>query len=510
MSDELNTSLTSVAKGAGIVFLGLIVGNFLGIAYQIILGRLLGPEMYGLYNLTMSVATIASSFAVFGLLGALARFIPFHLKKGETEIVRSTIDFSSIFVFSNGVLFAIALFFLAEHIAVGIFDKPELAAPLRFFSFGIPILGLQRVMRGITRGFKAVKYNVLVFNIGDRVIKIVFFLISVIFAYRLYGAITALIAGALITIVVTMWLIRSRIFPEYSTCRRTPVARNLLAFSWPLALTGFTFLFVSKTDKILLGYYLTSEDVGIYSPALVIAGMLVFVAEAFKYIFLPTVSEHFARKDTSGLELLFKATSKWIFLVVLPLFILIMLFPRELITLLYGSEYAAGYLALIILSLGIAMNDFSGTAGNILVGGGHTKLNLICEIIAAVMNIVLNIILIPRYGIVGAATATGISYMTRNISSVSFVYANFRMHPYRLSYLRILFSGIVAAGIITVLKMYSPLSWLVNMLLLGGAFILIFLTLTVLTGSFDKNDRIVLEAIERKTGINLGFIKKFT
>ena len=509
MSDELNNSLTSVAKGAGIVLFGLIVGNFLGMAYQIILGRILGPEMYGLYNLAMSVATIASSFSVFGLLGALARFIPFHLKRGETEIVRSTIDFSSIFVFSSGIILAIVLFVLADYVAVSIFSKPELATPLRIFAFGIPVLALQRVMRGITRGFKAVKYNVLVFNIGDRVIKIAFFLVSMVFIYRLYGAICALIAGSFTTTILIMWLIRFRIFPEYSSCRRTPVARSLLSFSWPLALTGFTFLFVSKTDKILLGYYLSSEDVGIYSPALVIAGMLVFVAEAFKYIFLPTVSEHFANKDISGLELLFKSTSKWIFLIVLPMFFLIMLFPREIITLLYGSKYVGGYMALIILSLGIAMNDLSGTAGNILVGGGHTKLNLICEVIAAATNIVLNIILIPRYGIVGAAAATGISYMTRNISSVSFVWATFRMHPYRLSYLRILFSGAVAAGIIFVLKMYSPLPWLINMLLLGCIFILIFLMLAVLTRSFDKNDKIVLEAVERKSGINLGFIKKF-
>ena len=509
MSDDFNNSLTSVARGAGIIFTGMLIGNVLGILNQIILGRLMGPEIYGIYNLALSVVTIASTLAVFGFFGSLARFIPFHLEKGEGDKVRSTIDFSSIFVLSTGIIFAVSIQFLAERIAVGVFKEHELVTPLRIFAAGIPVLGLQTVMRGITRGFKAVRYNVIIFNIGDRVIKIVLFLMSLTFVSRLYGAIAAHITVAVITIIATMWLIRHRIFPDYRKLSRTPVAKEMLSFSWPLALTGFTFLFVSKTDKVLLGYFLDSKDVGIYSPALVIAGLLIFVATAFKFMFLPTVSEYFARKDTSGLEMLFKSTSKWIFLIVLPLFLLILLFPREVIRFLYGVKYTEGYLALIILSMGIALNDFAGTAGNILVGGGHTKLNLVCEVIAAVTNIILNIILIPRFGIVGAAAATGISYTTRNISSLSFVYATHRMHPYKANYLSILLSGLITAGIIYVLKMYSPFSWLINMLVLSVIFILIFLVLAVIMRSFDQNDRVVLEAIERKSGINLGFIKKF-
>jgi O-antigen/teichoic acid export membrane protein len=508
MSDELNNSLTSVAKGASLVFAGMIAGNFLSMINQIILGRFLGSAIYGLFNLALSIVTIASTLAVFGLFGSLSRFIPFNLKRGETGKVINTGEFSSMFVLSNGTMFAIALFVLSGNIAIGIFHEPKLEMPLKIFAIGIPVLGLQQVMRGITRGFKAVEYDAFIFNIGAGIAKIVFFLISLTFVYRLYGAIAAYTTTALATILVTIWLIRRRIFPDYCKFKRTPVAKELLSFSWPLALSGFTFLFVSKTDKVLLGYFLTSVDVGIYTPALVIASMLVFVAAAFKYIFLPTVSEYFSRKDIGSLGVLFKSTSKWIFLIILPLFILILLFPREVITLLYGPEYKEGYAALIVLSFGIAMDNFAGTAGNILVGGGRTKLNLLCEVIAAVTNIVLNIILIPRYGIVGAAVATGISYMTRSISSLNFVYTTYGIHPYNSSYMGIVFSGLIAAGIVLVLKLFFPFSWWMNMLLLGTVFVLLYLTLAVLTKSFDHNDRVVLEAVERKSGINLGFIKK--
>ena len=229
-------------------------------------------------------------------------------------------------------------------------------------------------------------------------------------------------------------LIRKRIFPDYHEYRRVPIARNLLSFSWPLALTGFTYLFVSKTDKVLLGYFLTSKDVGIYTPALVIASLLTLISTAFKYIFLPTVSEYFSKNDIRGLEPLFKSTSKWNLLIVLPMFLFILMFPKEILRVLYGSEYTGGYLALIVLSFGISMNDFAGTSANILVAGGRTKLNLACEVIAAITNVILNIILIPRYGIVGAAIGTGVSFMARNISALLFVHGAYGIHPYKKNY----------------------------------------------------------------------------
>jgi len=498
-----------VAKGAGIVFSGMIAGNLLGMVNQILLGRFLGPENYGLFNLALSVVMIASSISVFGFFGSLARFIPYHLKRNEAETVKSVIDFSSVFVLSIGFIFAAFLYIFSGKIAVSIFHEPRLEQALKIFSVGVPVFGMQSVMRGIFRGFKAVKYDALIFNIIDRIAKITFFLISLAFIYKLYGALIAFTAGVLSTVIVSFWLIRRRVFPDYHKFRRTPVARELLSFSWPLALTGFSFLFVSKTDKIMLGYFMTSQDVGIYMPALVLSNLLIFVATAFKYIFLPVVSEFFTRNDISGLGKLYKSTSKWIFMVVLPLFLLILLFPKEILTILYGSEYVGGYIALVILSLGIAMNDFAGTAGNILVGGGHTKLNLACEIIAAVTNVLLNIILIPLYGIAGAAIATGISYITRNISSLSFVYRAYRIHPYKSNYIGFLFSGFVSAAIVYVIKIFSPLSWWLNVFVLGAVFIVVYLFLSLVSRSFDDNDRVILEAVERKAGIKLDFIKKF-
>jgi len=254
---------------------------------------------------------------------------------------------------------------------------------------------------------------------------------------------------------------------------------------------------------------MTSRDVGIYTPTLMIANLLVFVSTAFKYIFLPTVSEYFSKNDMRGLEPLFKSTSKWNFAVVLPAFLLILTFPKEILTILYGSSYTGGHIALIVLSLGISMNDFAGTSSNILVAGGHTKLNLACEAIAAIVNVVLNIILIPLYGIVGAAIGTGVSFLARNISSLLFVYGKYGMHPYKKNYLNFFFSGLAGIGIVYFLKSVSPVSWWITLFVLGAVFLGIYFLFSLVSRGFDANDRVVLEAVERRLKIDLRFMKRF-
>ena len=508
-SSDLNASLTSVAKGATIIFGGLIVGNFLGMVNQIILGRFLGPEDYGLFNLSMSVVMIAGTICVFGFFGSLPRIIPFHLKKNERNVVRSVIDFSSLFSFSLGILFAVVVYLLSDRLAVTVFHDPRLEPALKVFAFAIPLFGLQQVAQGAIRGFKAAKYEALVFHIGSRIVTISVFLLSLVLIQRLYGAIIAFAAGILVTTIVAFWLIRRRILPDYLKHPRVDVARSVLSFSWPLALTGFVYLFVTTTDKLMLGYFLSSKDVGIYTPAVVIASLLDFVNSAFKYRFLPTASEYFSKNDMGSLEPLYKSTSRWSFLMVYPIFLFILVFPKELLTILYGGEYTGGYMALIVLAVGIAVNDFSGTSANILVAGGRTRLNLLCEVIAAVTNVGLNILLIPIFGIVGAAIATAMSYVTRNISSLSFCYRSYGMHPYSKKYWNIIASGLAAIAIVYILKIYSPFSWWATMVILGILFIAFYIAAFLFSRGLERSDLIILEAIERKTGLKLNFIKKF-
>lgn len=502
MTNDLEESLKTVAKGAGIIFVGMIIGNLLGMLNQVVLGRFLGVEFYGQFNLALSLITIAATFSIFGLSGALARFIPFHWEKGERDVVKSTIRFSVEFILCTSISIGVIFLIFSEWLSTNIFHENNLNLVLRYLSIGLPLIALLSILHAVMRGFKAVKYNLIIYDVGMKLVRFIAFLPFILIGYVLSGAIIAYFVAMIFTIFTSFFIINKKLFPDHLDYNYISIGKKLLSFSWPLALTGITFLFISQTDIILLGYYLTSKDIGIYMPAIVIAQFLNFIGASFGYIFLPVISEFFAKGKTHVIESLFKSASKWMFLIALPVFLYILLFSKEIITLLYGSEYSKGFLALVIIAFGISMNVFTGLTGNILVGSGHTKLNLVCEVIAAITNVSLNIILIPMYGIIGAAIGTSASYFIRNFVSLAFVYKTNKIHPYKKNYVKIVISGSFALIVVYLIKnqIYPFFAWWVVPILLGVVLLSIYSIAILLSQCLDKNDYFILKAIWKKLG----------
>lgn len=511
MSDDLEKSLETVAKGGGILFLGTIIGILLAVVNQILLARILGVDNYGLFYLAFTIVTFFLPFTTLGLYGSLPRFLPFHNGRGENDVTRSTIRFSQILVFFISILIYVIVYLFSENISVNIFHNSNLTPVLKYFSAGIPLLSLSNIFEAIIRSYKAVKFKVVVFDIGIWVVRLFFFVPFIVFGFALFGAIVSYLIAMIFTIFISMFFIRKRLFLDQLKYQTVPVAKRLLSFSWPIAVTGIISLFYLKTDVLLLGYYFNSVDVGLYMPALIIAQYVTLFATPFAYIFLPVVSELFGKAKKVSIESLFKSASKWIFMMVLPVFIYLLLFPKEVIILLYGSGYSEGYIPLIILAAGISMNTFTGMTGSILVGGGYTKLNLTVEIIASITNVSLNVILIPIFGILGAAIGTSASYFTRNIASLVFVYKTTKMHAFNKKYIRIVISGLVTFIIFYLLKVFVfPLFASQFFVLLAGVLLLGFYSLLVLAfRCFDKNDIIILRIITKRLKINVKWFRSF-
>jgi len=511
LTNDLERSIKTIAKGAGVVFIGMVIGHIIGMVNQILLGRFLGAKYYGQFNLAISLVTIAKTLAVFGIPGGITRFIPFYLEKGQMETVKSTISFGIKLVLFVSMSIGIILYLFSDIIAVNVFHEESLRQILKYFFIGIPLVAIPGILESIIRSFKVMKYKLIIYDLGMKLVRVTVFTLFILLGYNLFGAIFAYFVALIFAIIASLFVIQKKLFPFYFKYTKVPIAKKLLSFSWPLSLTGMTFIFVSKTDILLIGYYLTSEEIGIYMPVLVIANLFAFIGISFEYIFLPVISGFFAKEKTDELESIFKSVSKWMFLIASPMLIYTILFPKEIITLLFGSEYSKGYLALIILTLGMFIRVSTGLAGNVLVGGGYTKLNLASEIFSATSNVFLNIILIPIYGIIGAAIGTSVSYTIRSISFLAFTYKTTKIHPYNKDYLKIISVDAVVMGIIFMLKVYltSFLSWPILMVFLGFFLIFLYAGLLLPTRFLDKNDEFVLEAIERRLDLKLKFVRKF-
>lgn len=500
----IDDSLKNVAKGAGILFIGMAIGNILGLIEQILYGRILGPENYGLFNLGLTLIMLLIPFTTFGLPSALLQFIPHNLAINRNEKVVGALKFSFTIFLIASIFMSLTLFFLSNLIAITIFHNGGLENVIKIFSIALPFVTIYLCSMNVTQAFKEAKYPAIFNNVLLKATEIVIFcIVAFLFGYKLGGALLGYLMGAIIVFIAYAYVIWEKILPSLHYEKiDTKIKKELFSIGLPLFFTGFTYLFMQYTDKILLGIYMTATDVGIFTAAVSIASLTLFILPSFEYIFLPTVAEFYGKKEFDNISKLFKAVSKWVFLLILPVVIYLIFYSQDVILLIYGSNYQSGTLSLIILSLGIAMNGLTGMTGNVLVGIRKTNYNLFSEISGAVSNVLLNILLIPIFGIVGAAIGTSISITVKNIVSLLFVYKEIKIHPYDLSYLKIAVLTITIMVFISFI-IGKILGGLYSFLIAIPFFIIIYTFILYKFDFLTEYDKSLIKNILYKFGIKL-------
>lgn len=500
MLSETEKSLVNIAKGAGIVFFAQVVGIILGIINQVLLGRTLGPDNFGLFNLGTTFIVILLPFTTFGLYSAIRQFIPHYLGINRNDKVKGGIYFLLNLSLITGITFSVLLFLLSPVIAVNIFHNENLEIVIKLLCIAFPFYVFYFVGTNITQAFKISKYMLYLNTLVLKIVSIVIFVLFLIFGYKLLGAIVAYTIGIALVAIAYIYLIFKKFIPSLH-CDTTEkhVKKELFTIGWPLFLAGFFYLFIESTDKILIGIYMTTSDVGIYSAIYIIASLALYIMVSFQYIFLPTVAEFYGKKDFMGIKKILCSISKWVFLLTLPIILYIAFFSKNTIFLFYGSAYTTGSIALIILLFGIAMNGLTGMTGEVLVGIRKTKLNLLTEIFGAITNVGLNILLIPKFGILGAAIGTSISISVRNLASLGFVYKVLKIHPYDKSFFKIILSSIIALIPILFLPgaiISDKYLFLITLPIFGGLYILCLFIFK----SFNDYDKMIMRVLFRKIG----------
>lgn len=503
-SEWIDKSLKIVVKGAGIIFIGMTLGHVLGAANQIILARFLGADAYGLFNLGLSLIGIFIVLATFGLSIGVTRFISYYQGRNNEGAIKGTIIFSFRFSLIMSIIFATILFLSSGQIANGIFKEERLCIVLQIFCIALFFMPLNDILSASFRGFKKPEYRVYTQDIGIKVIRISVFLIFAYFGYLLYGAVIAFVVSGFLITFASFYLLQKKLFPIFgSKIKSTSVGRSIFSFSLPLTLNTVSYIIILHSDKLLIGFFKISKDVGIYSAALGIASLLGFALASLGFIFLPEMSELFSRKKIFEFSQVYKFTTKWIILIISPLFLFIAFFSKEIIMLLYGSEYVAGSTALVILALGFFVGSSVGLTFDALAAIGKTKLILFATVISAVTNVILNILLIPPFGIEGAAMGTMCGIAVRSILQLLFIHHSVGLHPYGKQYVKILLISVImiisiATGIDLLVS--EVVYW--HILIIFPLYLVLYLLAIAKFGCLEREDKMILKAIQEKVGIN--------
>jgi len=487
--------LGAIAGGAGLSLFGRVINGGIMLGYGIVLARFLDVRSVGIVTLGLTLIRFSEIVARMGLdLGTL-HFVAIADGENGRGRIRGTVRNAVWLVGSASIALAVLVTVAAPFVAAR-FDLPELSAMLRVLAWSLLPTSVTMVLLAALLGLKQVRLN----TIGEKLTlpSINFAACCLLLAagFGAMGAGMAYVLAALFTLPFVARFFLASIEPGQHDER--PIAtRVLLRFSIPLMFANVFNLALVWIDTLMLGLLRSADEVGIYNAATRIALCAGIVVGSINVIFAPRISDLYNRMELKQLAYLYKVVGKWIFLVSLPLTFIMILLSEELM-LLFGPGFVSGSSALVVLALTQLVGAATGAVGFMLTMSGHQRLMLLNTVAACVLNIALNAVLVPDYGMTGAAFATCIAIAIFNLAALIQVRWLTGMQPYSPDYLRVLAAAILALVLSVLLKAYlHGMMFLPAIACFSGAFTALYVGLLCVFG-FTHGDKPIIDLMKSK------------
>lgn len=499
---ELDYSLKILAKSSFIVFIGVVISKIATYSYRIIIARSFGTEIYGLFSLVLMISGFFVAFFSLGLQSGLLRYISFYRGKNEKEKIQYIFRFSLKLLFPISILAGILLFLSSEYISLGIFHNPNLIVFIKWFAFFVPVLIFAGTFHAIIRAYEKIRWYSFIGNILMPSVQLILLVIFIFFNLKDRAIILSYNLGILSMVISSFLIFKYKIpevlqKPKIKKRERLKLIKSLFSYSWPIIFFGLTMAIFGWIDSFTIGYFKTASDVGIYNAAVPIALLLGIAPLLFLQLFFPLVMREYSRKNFTLINQLSKQIAKWIFIFNLPFVIIMILFPGAIINILFGTEFIQANNALRMLSVGVFFYSLLIISENLLSMMGKSRVVLTNLMIASIVNIFLNVLLVPRYGINGAAFSTMLSYILWSVLSFFIAKHHTSIVPLKRKMIKITFVALIPILILFFIKRFFEINFL-TMIILGLLFILSYFFLILVTKCFDENDLIVLRAIKKK------------
>ena len=489
--------LGTISKQTKWVFLGKMIFVVVAFATSILLARILGPSSLGRYKLGLTVIQIATIFSVAGFDKGLVRFLPILQMKNLSE-GRTLFTLSIKISLAFSVILASVIYFAAPLLSTLYFHSEDMTSVIRLFSILLPVLSVFIIVAGAVRGIMRADVTSNVNNI----IKPSVFMLSLLLIYfyggELVSSIFANLASTLLGALILIFFLLKKLPGSVQTSERSVSLRRFLSFSTPLMLVGLMYLLLGQMDIIMLGYFMSASEVGLYFVAMKVALFVFLGGEILLPIVGPFFSELSERKDFESMEALFKTIAKWLLYSGLFVFGMLSILRFEVLSI-FGSEYVVHKNILLILGIGHIVNGFSGSAGKILVMTGKEKWEMTNCLLIVVLNFLLNLLLIPKMGSIGAAIATALSIFAINAAKLIEVYLLYKIQPYSPKFLKgilAILGGSLACYFVRWVALGAGLGYVSIIMLAGFSFAAVTFAGMWILG-LDEDDK-MLFAIMRK------------
>jgi len=442
------SDLSKITKGAGITLGGSISGKALLFFYTIFLAKVLGTGDLGLYFLGLTIIRSLTILANLGLGAGVVRYVAIYQGRSDFSRMKGTVLSSAVITVIPSLILTSLMFLVGDFIATFIFHKPDLGSVIKLFAIAIPFESLMRIFLASTRGLKFMQYVAYTENlalVGLRFLFAIFFLFGL--GLGLKGVVLAYVFSSILSAGLAFYY-ANKLIPLLDKKTR-PIfdIKNLLHFSIPMVFTVLLHDLMAHIDVLILGTLVSAAQVGIYSVVVRILALAQVIFMAFQPIFQPFVADFHAKKELKRLSNLLKAITQWSVTMSFPVFLSLLLFPGFFLNF-FGKEFIRGSDCLFVLAVAYLFSSVSNLPSSMIFMSGRSDITLGNNLAVLIINTGLNYLLIPKYGILGAALATGSSVALLAIVRILWVYHLMKIHPFRIDLWKPLSAGLISLLII--------------------------------------------------------------
>jgi O-antigen/teichoic acid export membrane protein len=409
-----NKHFAEVFKGSVLSFGVKIITLFMGFGSTWIISHYYGAGILGYLSLFNSLLAITIIFTVPGLGTSLMRLIPEHLNLHSKYSALQIYKKSLIIIIVLALSFSIVVYFFKHFIALNVLNKIEFEPFLLFLSFLIVIRSVTAINTSSVRSLKKIKlFNI--FQFSQSALFFLLLLISTSMFFEKYNPIYIQFITDLILFILAFWMVyKVFIYKVPKGDMKNMSYSNLMQVSFPMFITGTLSAVISQVDILMLSAMKDAEEIGLYTLAFKLATLSSFFLVAVNTLAAPKFSELFSLQKYDDLKHVACQSSKLLFWITLPLTLIFAIFGKTILSF-FGEEFIDAYYALLFLLFGQLINALSGSVGLFLNMTGREKQFAKTTLVIAVINIIFNLVLIPKYGLDGAAFASMISLILWNV-----------------------------------------------------------------------------------------------
>lgn len=470
------------------IFLNWLTISVLNFLYWIVAGKLLLSTEYGIASTVFALASIVSNLSLLGIDSSLRKLIPEYQAKNQRKKLLGIIRFSfKVFMLTN-VTIAIVMFILTPFLSTRVFRSEEISLPLYVTALAFPIYTLGFLTNSILFGFQDMKTIFTTTFIGT-IVKNIISIVLIFLGFTYFGPIGGFFIGVALAAFLRLRKIKLK---NGEVVNR----KEIFAYSFAGFLDSVNFLILTQLPPIILSSLSSIEATGIYTLAYVLATPISIIPQTLSSSSFPVLSQLYGKKDKVRIKKVLSQVFRYSLFMTLPFSFILLVFPRQAISLVGNISYMNGYMLLPLLAFAnliLGIGNFFLTA---LYALGKPKLSQNIQVLRSIVFFSIALLFTKRYSFMAIGYAFLAVGTVTLLTSFSFLKRFYKIKIETKPMIKVLVSTTIFLLVLYHFKSYgSSVVSISSIIVLASA---IYLLSLLLLRFFEKEDLKLLKDLESK------------